>query len=135
MYNLLVGAYLLYTAVVGYTVSIQPAGAGWRYFSWHPFLMITGFVAMMGLSAITKKLGGYKNTKTHGILASLGVICACGGLYVIYQHKEMMGKEHLTSTHSIFGIITVASAFMPMLAGAIFLHPDFGIDKTNKLYR
>ena len=24
---------------------------------------------------------------------------------------------------------------MPALAGAIFLHPDFGIDKTNQLYR
>jgi len=24
---------------------------------------------------------------------------------------------------------------LPGLAGAVFLHPDFGIDKANKLYR
>ncbi len=134
-YNSLVGAYILYTLIVGYTVAVQPSGAGWRFFSWHPFLMVTGFIGMMGISAITKKLGGYKNTKIHGMLASGGLGSAFGGLYVIYRHKEILGKEHITSTHAIFGIVTMAGCFMAMLAGAIFLHPDFGVDKTNKTIR
>ena len=134
-YNALVGAFALFAIVVGYTVSVQPSGAGWRFFSWHPFLMILGFVAMMGTSAVTKKLGGYKNTKTHGILASSGLIMAFGGLYVIYRNKELMGKEHITSTHAIFGIITMAGCVMAAMAGGIFLHPDFGVDKTNKTIR
>lgn len=44
-----------------------------------------------------KKLGGYTNTKLHGILASLGTMMAAGGFYVIYTQKIMLGKEHFTS--------------------------------------
>jgi hypothetical protein len=134
-YQTLVGTFVLYALIVGYTVAVQPSGAGWRFFSWHPFLMILGFVAMMGTSAVTKKLGGYKNTKLHGMLASGGLFMTFGGLYVIYRNKELMGKEHITSTHAVFGIVTMAGCIMAMLAGGIFLHPDFGVDKTNKTVR
>lgn len=41
---------------------IQPTGK-WRFFSWHPLLMTIGMVGLMGIGAITKKLGGYTNTK------------------------------------------------------------------------
>mmetsp|Transcript_13361 Transcript_13361/g.19489 ORF Transcript_13361/g.19489 Transcript_13361/m.19489 type:complete len:193 (-) Transcript_13361:1026-1604(-) len=134
-YKKLVAAFLAFTVIVGYMTATQPSGAGWRFFSWHPFLMVTGFVGMMGTSAVTKKLGGYSNTKLHGILASLGLMMAFGGLYVIYRNKEIMGKEHITSTHALAGIITMAGALMASLAGGIFLHPDFGFDKTNKTIR
>jgi hypothetical protein len=49
----------------GYLAGIQPAGQ-WRFFSWHPFLMTTSLVGMAGIGAITKKLGGYTNTKVSG---------------------------------------------------------------------
>mmetsp|Transcript_12053 Transcript_12053/g.14945 ORF Transcript_12053/g.14945 Transcript_12053/m.14945 type:complete len:223 (-) Transcript_12053:1626-2294(-) len=134
-HKILVAAFLLYSTIVGYIVAVQPAGSGWRYFSWHPFLMVLGFIGMTGTAAVTKKLGGYKNTKLHGILASLGVFMAAGGLYVIYHNKEIHGKEHLSSTHAIFGVVTMAGVIMVMLAGGIFLHPDFGVDKTNSTIR
>ena len=39
-------------------------GGGWKSpFSWHPFLMTAGMVSFMGIGAMTKKLGGYDNTK------------------------------------------------------------------------
>lgn len=41
----------------------QPVGAGWRLFSWHPFLMMVGMIGLMGSGAMIKKLGGYTNTK------------------------------------------------------------------------
>eukprot|EP01083_Nonionella_stella_P133025 404465_1 len=126
---------LLFALLGGYNAAVQPAGAGWRFFSYHPFLMVFGFVGMMGSSALTKKLGGYANTKLHGILASSGLVMAFAGLYVIYRNKEAMGKEHLTTTHSIAGIITMTGASMAALAGALFLHPDFGLDKTNQSIR
>lgn len=47
---------------MGYTTGIQPAGE-WRFFSWHPLLMTVGMVGCMGVGAVTKKLGGYENTK------------------------------------------------------------------------
>ena len=33
------------------------------------------------------------------------------------------------------GIGSLVGCVLPALAGAVFLHPDFGIDKQNKLYR
>lgn len=45
--------------------AVQPSGAGWRDFSWHPFLMTSGFVGMFGIAAVTKKRGGYTNTKVR----------------------------------------------------------------------
>lgn len=133
--NILVLAFSIFTFLAGYIVATQPSGAGWRFFSWHPFLMVFGFIGMMGSAAIIKKKGGYSNTKTHGIISSLGLLTSFAGLYVIYENKERMGKEHITTTHALCGIITISLAVMPALAGAIFLHPDFGIDKTNQLYR
>ena len=47
---------------MGYMAGIQPIGE-WRFFSWHPFLMTAGMVGMAGIGAVTKKMGGYDNTK------------------------------------------------------------------------
>lgn len=119
----------------GYYAATRPEGAGWRFFSWHPMLMMVGMVGMMGAAALTKKRGGYKNTKLHGIMAWVGMMLAGGGLYVIYQHKESMGKAHFTTYHSWAGLASFGGCILPGIAGAVFLHPDFGIDKANKLYR
>ena len=59
----LVTLFVIFTFVQGYLAGVQPSGEGWRYFSWHPFLMTGGFVGLMGIAAVTKKLGGYTNTK------------------------------------------------------------------------
>ncbi len=69
-----VGLTIVFALMAGYKSAVQPEGAGWRFFSYHPFLMVFGFVGMMGASALTKKLGGYANTKLHGILASSGLL-------------------------------------------------------------
>merc|ERR1712032_1413529 len=89
----------------------------------------------MGIAAVTKKLGGYTNTKLHGMLASFGYMMALGGLYAIYQNKNLWGKAHFTSTHGKIGIALMVSMVGPLLAGGVFLHPDFGVDKTNKTIR
>ena len=57
----LVAAFLAFTAIMGYMAATS--GGGWSFFSYHPFLMVTGFIGMMGSAAVTKKLGGYTNTK------------------------------------------------------------------------
>ena len=53
---------VLFSVAMGYMAGIQPVGE-WRFFSWHPFLMTLGMVGFMGVGAVTKKLGGYDNTK------------------------------------------------------------------------
>jgi hypothetical protein len=55
--------YVLFSLGAGYMAGVQPTGAGWRAFSWHPFLMTCSFVGMFGAAAVTKKRGGYTNTK------------------------------------------------------------------------
>ena len=49
----------------GFLAGTQPKDAGWRFFSWHPLLMSTGMIGLAGIGAITKKLGGYTNTKVR----------------------------------------------------------------------
>jgi len=94
-----------------------------------------GMTGSMGIAAVTKKLGGYTNTKLHGMIASFGYFLALGGLYAIYHNKNLMERPHFTSTHGKIGITVMASTLGPLLAGAVVLHPDFGIDKTNKTIR
>ena len=58
----MVFSFFAYAVGVGYFAGTRPKGA-WRFFSWHPFLMLCGFVGCFGIAAATKKLGGYTNTK------------------------------------------------------------------------
>lgn len=58
-----------------------------------------------------------------------------GGLYAIYRNKNMWGKAHFTSSHGQAGLAIIISAIGAGMAGGVFLHPDFGIDKTNKTIR
>lgn len=134
-YTILVATFLAYSIGVGYYVSTRPNGKWKSPFSYHPFLMTVGMIGMMGIGAITKKLGGYTNTKMHGMIASAGYFLACGGLYAIYHNKNLMEREHFTSTHGKIGITVMVSLLGPLLAGGVVLHPDFGVDKTNKLIR
>ena len=58
-----------------------------------------------------------------------------GGLYAIYNHKNSLGKPHFQSAHSIAGMAVIVGCVMSGVAGGVFLHPDFGVDKTNKTIR
>jgi hypothetical protein len=58
-----------------------------------------------------------------------------GGLYVIYTNKSNNGADHFTSNHGKAGLACVVCSIGAGMAGSIFLHPDFGMDKTNKQIR
>ena len=58
-----------------------------------------------------------------------------GGLYAIYRNKNVWGKAHFTSSHGQAGLAIIISAIGAGMVGGVFLHPDFGIDKTNKTIR
>lgn len=86
---LLLTSYIVFSLGAGYMAGVQPSGAGWRDFSWHPFLMTCAFVGAFGAAAVTKKRGGYTNTKAHGILAWLGNFLALG----MYRRELCVSKE------------------------------------------
>ena len=60
---------------------------------------------------------------------------AGAGMYVIYQHKNIMGKNHFTTVHSWAGLSAFGTCIGLGLVGGVVLHPDFGIDKQNKTIR
>ena len=125
---------VVYSVLGGYYAGLQPINQ-WRYFSWHPFLMTVGMVGFTSIGAITKKMGGYTNTKSHAILSWGSILVSGTGLYCIYTNKERNGYPHLRSYHALIGLALMGSCIGLGLVGSIVLHPDFGIDKTNKTIR
>lgn len=126
---------LTYSIGIGYYAATRPTGIWKSPFSWHPFLMMVGMVGCMGTAALTKKLGGYTNTKNHGLLANLGLLLSFGGLYAIYRNKNLWGRDHWVTMHAKAGLAVILAALGAGMVGGVFLHPDFGMDKTNKTVR
>lgn len=69
------------------------------------------------------------------MLGWASIFVSLTGLYCIYRNKENNGYEHLKTAHSRIGAFVVLNCIALGLAGGIFLHPDFGIVKTNKTIR
>lgn len=92
-------------------------------------------VGFAGIGAVTKKLGGYTNTKLHALFGFLSMICNFVGLYIIYNNKEINGFQHLKTAHAKIGLALALACFGLGLAGSVFLHPDWGVAKTNTTIR
>ena len=133
-FALLVACLVAYSLAGGWFAGKQPAGQ-WRYFSWHPLLMTCGMVGFAGVGAVIKKMGGYTNTKLHAVFGFLSIICNVAGLWIIFNNKEVNGYDHLKTAHSKIGIVVVVACMGLGMAGSAFLHPDWGVDKTNKTIR
>ena len=68
LFNSLCGPLAVYGILAGYIGATYGLQAGWTWFSWHPFMMMVGFVVFAGNAVLLKKIGGYENTKMHGML-------------------------------------------------------------------
>lgn len=84
---------------------------------------------------MVKKISGYDNTKSHGILQALATICAAIGWYIIHTNKNLMKKQHLLTLHGKLGAAVCIGYILLSIIGGIALHPDFGIMRTNKTIR
>jgi hypothetical protein len=136
LYNTLKWPLIAYSLLAGLYMTTVGKNAGtWVWFSWHPLCMLVGFVAMAGNAALIKKIGGYENTKAHGIMMTIATVLTSFAWYVIYTNKEMYGKPHLISLHGKLGVGVMLSYFGLGAVGALGLHPDFGMLKTNKTLR
>ena len=116
--------------------------------------MVIAFVSLAGNAALIKKIGGAVNTRLHGYTRKLSykyseVICvfilgslmsaatALAGFafYVIYSNKGINHKKHLTTVHGKLGAAVLVGYTGLAIAGAVALHPDFGVLRTNKTVR
>jgi cytochrome b561 len=91
--------------------------------------------ALAGNAALQKRIGGYENTKLHGLLMFLAVAVSIFGWYVIYTNKETQKKQHVTTIHAKIGVTVLLGYISLAVVGAVALNPDFGILKTNKTVR
>lgn len=107
----------------------------WVWFSWHPTAMIFAFIFLAGFSILTKKAGGYKNTKIHGIVMGVATIVGCFGWYVIYSNKETLGKPHLVTLHAKIGVVVLVAYIIIACFSFPLLNPDWGFLRTNKIIR
>lgn len=125
IYGIIVTAYLAYL----------PKKWPLIWFSWHPILSTLAFVPFATHAVLLKKVGGYENTKMHGIIMSISTILAGFAFYVIYTNKNQQKKKHFTSTHGQGGLATLILYAALDVVGFLALHPDFGFLKTNQTIR
>jgi hypothetical protein len=103
----------------------------WKWFNYHPLAMAFAFVPLSSIAVLLKKIGGYENTKTHGILLSISTFSSFFGLYVIYSNKELRHAKHFQTLHGKLGLLVMGSYFALMLFGSFALHPDWGMASTK----
>lgn len=111
------------------------------WFSWHPLFMLIAYVILAGNATLIKKVGGFVNTRMHGIMMFGATLAAGFAYYVIYSNKEMNARKngraavHLTTTHGKLGVACFIGYIGLTLFGVVALHPDFGLLKTNTTLR
>jgi hypothetical protein len=132
--NLSTGSAILFSALLASGLTLRVA-LPLRWFSWHPFLMLLGFIsfACAGIAAKTK--GGRTNTLNHGYLMCFATACCLGGWYVIHEQKNMLGKPHITTWHAYFGLAVIILYTLGAAGGLAALHPDFGVARTSQDFR
>lgn len=121
--------FFAYGALAG-LYAAAPRGT-WSWFAYHPFSMMTSYVALGASAAIVKKMRGYDNTKLHGSMMTVATLLAGFGWYVIYSNKEALGRPHLTSWHSWVSVVALLGYGASCAVGLVGIHPDFGLRNTK----
>ena len=96
------------------------------FFQYHPPFMAFGFLFFMtsGLLAPVNKLG----RKIHSALQIMSVVCGTTGVTIVIVAKQNSGEPHLSSTHSVIGIIAVSGLIVQFISGLFkYYRPSFVI--------
>jgi len=130
----MIGKLAVLTAVsVGLAVYV---GLPWRWFSYHPLLMLLAHLALASAGIAAKReRKGRVNTMMHARAMLLATALSLGGWYVIYRQKQMLGKPHNTSYHSTAGLASIGAFCALSVSGVAGLHPDVGLLRTSGLVR
>eukprot|EP00873_Tetraselmis_striata_P023085 jgi/Tetstr1/443349/TSEL_031364.t1 len=95
-------------------------------FAWHPLCMSLAFLALMTeglLRAVDfrplEKSARVAAIQRHGLVQGAALVLLAAGYYAIYLNKERLGKPHLTSYHSKFGLATALLTVGSALGGVL----------------
>jgi len=135
VYILLRWPLIMYGIIFGFYIGYVKTHGKYLWFSWHPFFMMLSYIGLSSNAALIKKIGGYENTRTHGIYMIISILLSSFAWYVIYSNKEMFKRKHLTTIHGKLGVAIMISYFMLGIFGAIALNPDWGLFRSNKTMR
>ena len=79
-------------------------------FSAHPILMMLAFATVSSVAIAAKQQrAGRRNTLTHAYAMVIAASLAIGGWYSIWRQKELLGKPHNTSWHSLTGLAVLSA--------------------------
>ncbi|CAH2008817.1 unnamed protein product [Acanthoscelides obtectus] len=102
-----------------------------EFFTWHPLLMSLGWMLLMyeGIIVISKEnpIGHYfglthdlKNF-WHWVLITAASFLVLAGFAVVYTNKNQEGKDHFTSWHGLFGLLSIIICFPSVVNGTATL--------------
>jgi len=115
---------------------------GHSFFSWHPTMMILayGFLMFEGIQSFSRsnpllsRIKASSRLSIHWIMMSAAMLCVCVGMFVVYTHKEAMGKPHFSSLHSKLGAAANTCAFGAAMGGFLAKNRTrFGLPAAIKL--
>ncbi|XP_066527796.1 cytochrome b561 domain-containing protein 1 [Hoplias malabaricus] len=120
------GAALSFTILI--SCLVRP---GTSLFSWHPLCMSFAFCLCMAEGILLFSAEGsplcFKSHKgkirIHWILQTLMLLLAATGLGFMVASKSVSQLPHLTSWHSILGVITLAATTLQAACGVCLLFP------------
>ncbi|KAM9321574.1 putative transmembrane reductase CYB561D1 [Gastrophryne carolinensis] len=124
--------FLAHVLALGFTIFlIILARPGTSLFSWHPVFMAAAFClcmteAVLLLSPETSPLcpvSRQSKVRLHWIIQLCVPVLAGVGLYFIISSKNRSELSHLTSWHSILGVMTLTATFCQTVCGLALLCP------------
>ncbi|XP_053562740.1 probable transmembrane reductase CYB561D1 [Bombina bombina] len=127
-----ISGFLAHVLALGFTVFLLIlARPGTSLFSWHPVFMAVAFClcmteAVLLLSPETSPicpLSRKCKTRMHWLAQLCVVVLASIGLVFIVCSKNRSELPHLTSWHSIFGLVTLGSTCCQAVCGLALLCP------------
>jgi hypothetical protein len=112
------------------------------FFVWHPTLMaLTIFTVTNGILALQQTIT--KEEKSSGLnlhraIQSISLLSAIGGFYVTFTFKNTIDKEHFTTPHGVFGLITFILLITQAVGGGTLVNfPGLfgGVNKAQAIYK
>nr|CAG8507804.1 5509_t:CDS:2 [Entrophospora candida] len=112
------------------------------FFVWHPTLMaLTIFMVTNGILALQQTMTREEKSlglDLHRLIQTISLLSAIGGFYVTFTFKNMNDKEHFTTPHGVFGLITIILLIIQSVAGGTLVNfPGLfgGVTKAQMIYK
>jgi hypothetical protein len=119
--TLFVTVFLMWIYIFNWPNPAAAATNGWK-FSWHPVLMVSGFVLFMGEALLAYRLLPFDHAvqkRIHFVLHSIALMCASIALWAIITYHSDNDIPHFYNIHSILGLMTFVLYTAQWIVGVV----------------